>query len=493
MKVSEYVEANFTDEQKNVFDFLINAFPEKLRATVVGTTLVENAEVTAVLAMMAYTIGNAREQIFNLENLKDISYLKNSVEEEHSLKESDRIALLLNALDMGSLLLDEKASVEQNLETLDENKEHFLDAYSYIKNRGTLTTLNKVIRNFLLTKLADPTQIPGKVLDINNPLALNYTIEDISGGKLIKVDQTVEDIIDPITQYLDTDYYGIKQDSDLFKMVSMIRPAGIIYTIVIMYKLDMFENLDVPVIGAVHADNVEFSIVSIDTDLEAPVLSGDVFGTCGGGIAPSTYAVVITNNNPEAAIMVYLTDRSTNDFVANEDWIKTYRSHHDFLVGPNESIAVSVQTFTNYDHDRYFYIAAYFEIDSEETAYSSAERLTIPEETIPTLDKPTKEHGIVGVSATGGYTTLSKTNPNAIPVTAEIYWRYTADIGGGEETGNTTINISAHSSGSKTLYNPLSEVADGHFEVVLSATGYDDSGVAVEDVYNVEPTEWRLM
>ena len=136
MTVSEYVATNFTEEQQNVFSFLIASFPEKLRATVTETDMIENNQVTVVLAMMAHVIGNAREQIYNLQNLRDVSYLKKSIEEEHDLKQSDSIALLLNALDMGALILDEKASVEQNLKTLDENKEHFLEAYKYMKTEG---------------------------------------------------------------------------------------------------------------------------------------------------------------------------------------------------------------------------------------------------------------------------------------------------------------------------------------------------------------------
>jgi len=348
MTVSEYVATNFTEEQQNVFSFLIASFPEKLRATVTETDMIENNQVTVVLAMMAHVIGNAREQIYNLQNLRDVSYLKKSIEEEHDLKQSDSIALLLNALDMGALILDEKASVEQNLKTLDENKEHFLEAYKYIENRGTLNTLNKVIRNFLLSKLPDPIQMDGKVLDVNNSLAVDYAITDIAGGKLVELNQTIEGMIDPTKQYLTSEYYEIDQGSDLAKMISMIRPAGIIYTIVMLYKLDMFENLDLPTVGAVHADNTPLVISYMGVSMSAPILSSEAAGPCGGPDAYSTYSVTITNSNPEAGVMVYLIDRPSNDFVANTYYIKTTKSHHQFFIGPNESISVSVQTMNKY-------------------------------------------------------------------------------------------------------------------------------------------------
>jgi hypothetical protein len=73
---AEYVPNNFSEEQINVFKFILDSFPEN----VLINDGELNSDVISVLAMMAYDIGESREFIKNIKISKDIKELYDKVE-----------------------------------------------------------------------------------------------------------------------------------------------------------------------------------------------------------------------------------------------------------------------------------------------------------------------------------------------------------------------------------------------------------------------------
>ena len=471
---------NFTEQQQLVFNFLLNSFPEKLRTYRTSDDLVDYEDVLAVLALIASEVGNSRDLINNLQHIKDVPHLYDNIEDSDDLAENNKVLLLLNIEDIKNVLLDESISVERKLEIIDNNKRYFVSAYPYVSNRGSLSTLRKVITDYLLDRIDPVENTDGNLSDLINPLASSFTVEADATtlGSLVKIDLSIYadvNLNDPITG--ESGYFGIKTTSDLYKIIKSIRPAGIIYTIAMLFELRVLENLATPVFLSTHSDNSLITLV--DTLEDEPSIAAVVDGTNYTGTIV-TYTVAVTNPYSYTSIVLNVGDFTTAAGDKTE-------SHHQITIGPGETIEEDLVTFNSYASSSVaFYIAGYYTIDSEETDYSTVVTLAAPASggSTPELD-PIAYPDSVAVAATwngGGYVDLTIVNLNNVAVSASVSYTYT------DVTGIKILSISAPGSITTKLYNPQSYISDCVIRVTLSATGYDDSTRITKTVSDVDKT-----
>ena len=477
MSIRTYVEDNFTEQQQLVFNFLLNSFPEKLRTYRTSDDLVDYEDVLAVLSLIASEVGNSRDLINNLQHIKDVPHLYDNIEDSDDLAENNKVLLLLNIEDIKNVLLDESISVERKLEIIDNNKRYFVSAYPYVSNRGSLSTLRKVITDYLLDRIDPVENTDGNLSDPINPLASSFTIEADATtlGSLIKIDLSIYadvNLDDSISG--EAGYYGIKTTSDLYKIIRSIRPAGIVYTIAMLFELGVLENLATPVFLSTHSDNS--LITFVDSLEDEPSIAAVVDGTNYTGTIV-TYTVTVTNPYTYTSIVLNVGDFTTAAGDKTE-------SHHQIIIGPGETIEEDLVTFNSYASSVAFYIAGYYTIDSEETDYSTVVTLAAPASggSTPELD-PIAYPDSIAVAATwigGGYVDLTIVNPNNVAVSAHIVYDYD-----GTE-GTKTLSISSNGFVTTKLYNPQSYTSDCTINVTLSASGYNDSDIETKTVNDVE-------
>jgi len=142
--VRQYVESNFNESQKSMFNFLVESYPE----TMLVQDGIESQDVLLLLAIFAKIIGKAREQIINLNSIRDIEGLYSKID-SGILEESNKYLLLLMAEDLKSVILKEAQTEEEKLEVLLEKRKLIENDYNAVKNRGTLQAVNNVIMAFL--------------------------------------------------------------------------------------------------------------------------------------------------------------------------------------------------------------------------------------------------------------------------------------------------------------------------------------------------------
>lgn len=150
-----------TTEQLNTYDFIIASFPEKLRTLITDDggiiTRAENTDVLAVLALLAFVIGESRELINNLIISKSLSelyeYVNNAVVNPgaYPFGEGNKKLLLLAVEDMQKTAFDPGLTVEQKIELIMTNQFAYLNSYKLIRARGSEQALRNVIIAFLTT------------------------------------------------------------------------------------------------------------------------------------------------------------------------------------------------------------------------------------------------------------------------------------------------------------------------------------------------------
>jgi len=478
-RISTYVSDSFSDEQKSVFNFLVSTFPEKLRMVNTGSELVEIESVYAVLALIAHMIGESRELINNTQYLRDIDYLRQNSSADTILEKSNAKARLLNALDLNATLLDERLTVEQQLEVIDNNPDFFLNAPEYINNRGTMATLKNIIEDFLLIKLSEPAKETGKVQGVNNPAAYDFTVDPdgANGAQLIQIETLIDDVPDPSASYIG-DYYEIKRDSDLYKVINAVRPAGMIYTIIMLNKLNILENLASSLMAGVHSDNAP--ITSNDSLTTGPTISVSLVSYSDPN-NPLVYEVTVTNPYEHLPVLVRVRDFSTTTYN------KTL-THQEFLLGPGESLTKQFQSLSNYGYSTTVYIAAYLKVSTKTSPYNSSTKSIItsaePPVVLPTLIDPVLTAGPTQVTYGGGEISVAIRNNNSVAVTAQVYWEFT-DGGFNTDYGSETRSISGTSSVTYKKYTTLPVNSTCLIRVRLTAVGYDNSNYETVYIYNV--------
>lgn len=217
MTVREYVLQNFSEEQKFVFDYIIESFPEHI----LKATGEDSEDILLLIAIVAKIIGKGREQILFLRHAHDLKELYNNLNEETK----SLIVPLLD--DMKYPEFDNEQSIDEKLEIAEVAKPFVEIAYQSIKKRGTRSAIKSIVESFL---------------DFINRQELPYELEEIKEqGTVNIVLGFLEDYVD-YTHIIVPGTYSIKKDAVLYKMLMAIKPAGILYNVVFRVAGDLVTN-----------------------------------------------------------------------------------------------------------------------------------------------------------------------------------------------------------------------------------------------------------
>jgi len=422
----EYVEVNFTEEEKLVFNFILNSFPESI---LVDDDGIENEDLLALLAVIAKAIGNSRELINNLTTAHSVEELINKVKNNELVKSNEELLLLLiEELDVKlfkGLTKDEKLDL---LKDDDNNiKNLVLNSYPLTKDRGTSTAIKNIIDFTLYKTLED------KGIETTN-ITKQSTITNGNGQVVVALENQppLEELIDfsfnnynKIRDPLNPDYfiesangydmYNIDTDNITYKTLMNYRPAGIFYNILIEYISNkLFSNMTGDEVISHEEQLLTNNIIQLGT-IEPPEI---------------TAITVYTDYDSEKEMAKYkceISYENSNRFVPltlNIDIIKT----NSFPIAPQKEIpinqtksgtvSISFELSTEYPiGDGQYKVKAYFNGDdtSSDEVYIMASDVKYLGE-VP-LSPPT----VVEL-----HNTLAITSSNNVPVGIEILetWTY---------------------------------------------------------------------
>jgi len=290
----EYVEQYFSEEQKSIFNFIVSAFPEKLllidSSIHVSDTSNDNNDVLTLCALLAYVIGDSREIIKNLSISKSLLELYNSINPDHEdynedLLENNKKLLLLLAEQLKSSVLEDSMTVDEKLAAVVENEESIKDSYQLVRNRGTEATIRQIIDAFLISE-----GLSGITYDIITDEAPRIDIVLLSPTGLVDYDRSSG------VTYGDSLLYGIYKDTDLYKRLMAVRPAGFTYNVSVPIGLSTLSsnkviqdsaNLKTTVILKENIPEPEFILVESSQEL-------------------GTYTAYITNNSELLNLTAYV-------------------------------------------------------------------------------------------------------------------------------------------------------------------------------------------
>jgi hypothetical protein len=176
MLVRNYIQNNYSEIEKEFFNYIIDSFPE----SVLVQNGTESEEILAILAVLAKAFGSARETILNLDtahglidlyekiNASNVSsyYLTaedkleildrleanntefNDLKKEAYLEEQNKKLLLPLALDLGYQVPD-NININEAIQRLVDEKPLLEDKYRTVKNRGNRLALEQTLTNFV--------------------------------------------------------------------------------------------------------------------------------------------------------------------------------------------------------------------------------------------------------------------------------------------------------------------------------------------------------
>lgn len=511
---------SFTEEQLLVFDFLVKSFPEQfLLVDPESSSAIDPNGTISVLSLMAYDIGNSREFINNLENAKDIRHLINSMksvdgvsQSEYSINpfersgepsrfyENDRILAVLNSLDVDRVLFNGDSTVDKKGEIVENNSNYFLNAYSYVVNRGTLPTLRRVITDYLDDRISVSDSSADKV----SRDAGEFTIEKDAVNNHeynVKIDTAIDEDIDTSVDlsspdYLDGEYFGIKKSSSIYKIIESVRPAGIIYTIGMLYKANILRNSEDEIFDASSYDEAS-NVVLLDGLTSEPTITNATYYSYNESTGIVRYRIDVHNPYRHTPVILMVRDFTSDTYYENQSYAKQ-TSHREVYLEPGETrTGILLTSKLEYDPDDYVYIGGYFKStldESEESGYNDyvagETRVQVPStpdpSTDPDMDYNPNVVASAEVSQTGGYASVDIHNDNNHEVTAHI--SYTYAISGDTYVKSETIVMNGLSSKNREYVNPYEENASFQVQVYFTAPGYNNSATASDSLSSVERT-----
>lgn len=231
-EIKNYLNEEFTVVEREFFNFLIDNFPENLLNFGEASGYKENEPLLVLMLMIAKIFGESREQILNLEQAKDIKSIIYSLlaadEEEaipgtitedelksvKALKKQNQKLLVLLATELGFEIDYNKLSSDSSGAYIENLKNYYNfigEYYSFTKNRGTISALYNLLRNFqnveknfLLQELEIEKETNTELEIILPSLPAGYTI-------------------------FKEDKYNLNPESPLYKLIMQIKPAGVVY------------------------------------------------------------------------------------------------------------------------------------------------------------------------------------------------------------------------------------------------------------------------
>jgi len=232
MTVRQYVDQNFTDIEKSLFDYILSSFPESV-LVIEGS---ESEDILALLATLAKVFGNSKELILNLKTGHSIEETINKIENNY-LAENNENLLLTQAADLKYHRLSDNIETSELVDRLLEEKPFVLDYYNLYKNRGTLTAITQILTKFAVFLGKD--DLPFNIFESSTEMDL--IIENV--GRI----ETFGDFEQGDFNYEigeeTIEVVPIKKDSILYDMLMKIKPVGLTYNILLRYASNVILNL----------------------------------------------------------------------------------------------------------------------------------------------------------------------------------------------------------------------------------------------------------
>lgn len=438
-----YVDGNFTDTQLALFKFILNSFPESMLILDNDTP---NEDVISVLALIAYGLGNSKELINNLKLSKSIEELYNDVESNATLADEDKILILLLADDMMSNLFTSDMTVDEKLNVLINYRYLAIDSYKYVKNRGTLETLERIIAMYLVSI---------------DRLDVRYTINKSSTlGRIEIAMDLIDDIIDYFSESLVSPedptgweewvaWYHIKKDSVLYRLIEKTRPAGIAYDIIMGSYADPLP-LASPILTFVEgSENYVNKTYSVTIENPTSLYVTAYIGDYQHGLTMPTEGLTVVSLSPFQTRTINRTANNTG--FANDGEVTDIRAYITY-----ETLTSELSTLVQHTTTLPIQPGQLVLTTNDVSISKSADAL-------------------------GGYIIVTATNNNLINVTASV----TTEWDGPRVSFRSFTVQTEPNFGYIIVRNPLYAVSDVSVTVTLYANGYTPSNSVVKTASGV--------
>jgi hypothetical protein len=312
------------------------------------------------------------------------------------------------------------------------------DSFSLVKNYGTLPTLKRLIDNYLYDAKNEDVRIPFTVDAVSSPGIISIDIPEL-------VDYGLIDLLD-LSEYSGTGPYTfqISKDSNLYKYLMKLKPAGISYSIESTGNSEVTTTLMAPTV----------TILSVDYDADS-------------------YTLSIKNNNSFSVGLDIVDKESSSSYGPSESYPVLKANEYRVITRNADNPDFSVyETETNIKVDISYGIST----ESTSVSHTANAILALGEAALTA----TKGYDLLG---NNGYVDVVVYNNNSRDVRAYISRNW-----GTDPVTNTIQNIAANSSISLRYYNTVYNTArdftiTAYLEDVLGK--YGDSPVDTDIITSV--------
>lgn len=310
MTVQQYVQANFTTVEQEVFDYILSSFPESILSQE-GT---DSEEVLLLLSALAKVVGNSKEIILNLKTGHSLNETIQKVEDGY-LAENNKKLLLPLAADLKYHRLFEDLETDDLLAQLVSEKFFLQDYYQLYKNRGTLTAVTQIVKKF--AAFLSEEEITHTIYELKNQV--NIVIEGLDPNEYADFgDGTFSFTVDGET--IDTAF--LKKDLIIYDMLMSIKPLGANYNILFeFFAFNLVNILSDRVVGdGLFDPNIKLSDASLtSTNPQVVQLVTNEQN--------NDYAGTIKNTSTVSSLKLHYADWNTSSiFTGNEFFDNTQES-----------------------------------------------------------------------------------------------------------------------------------------------------------------------
>lgn len=219
MTVKEYVQANFTTVEQEVFDYILSSFPESILSQD-GT---DSEEVLLLLSVLAKVVGNSKELILNLKTSHSFDEIFKKIDDDY-LTDNNKKLLLPLAADLKYHRLPEDLETDTLLDRLYIEKLFLKDYYNLYKNRGTLTAVSQIVKKF--AAYLSEEEITYTIYELKNQV--NIVIEGLEPNEYANFAAGTFSF-NAGGETIDTAF--LRKDLIIYDMLMSIKPLGANYNI----------------------------------------------------------------------------------------------------------------------------------------------------------------------------------------------------------------------------------------------------------------------
>lgn len=314
MTVKQYVQANFTTVEKEVFDYILSSFPESILSQE-GT---DSEEVLLLLSVLAKVVGNSKELILNLKTSHSLNEIIQKIEDDY-FPENNKKLLFPLASDLKYHRLFEDLETDALLQQLNSEKFFLQDYYQLYKNRGTLTAVSQIVKKF--AAFLSEEEITYTIYELKNQV--NIVIEGLDPNEYADFgDGTFSFTVEGET--IDTAF--LKKDLIIYDMLMSIKPLGANYNI-------LFEFFAFNLVNVLSDRVVDDGL--FDADIR---LSNDSLTATNPQVielftdeANSDYTGTVKNPSAVSSLKLHYADWNTSNIFTGNDFFDEVKENWDEL------------------------------------------------------------------------------------------------------------------------------------------------------------------